>query len=157
MVTCLYVQFYKSFNSLSWTSYPESSAKENDCISSLLKSSKWVPSAFLFASSSPQGDSAADKDLRLTYPSLFIVRYTLFIFRTGSPAHFIWKSIYLSFLVYNLIETDMVNCRSHLWWWGSPAFPITSYFCDDGQQVLREKTAKLETMMKGHLIQFVGL
>lgn len=74
------------------------------------------------------------------------MRYTLFIFRTGSPAHFIWKSIYLSFMVYNLIATDIVHFPSHPWWWGPPAFPITSF--DDGQQVLTEKTAKLETMMK---------
>lgn len=108
-------------------------------VPAVLKTSKWVLSAFSFASSSPQGDSAADKDLNLTYPSLFIVRYILFIFRTGSLAHFIWKSIYLSFMVYNLIEADTVHFPSQLWWWGSPAFPITSHLCDDGQQVLLRK------------------
>lgn len=44
----IYVQFYRSFNPISWTTKPESSAKVNDCISSLLKSGKWVPSAFSF-------------------------------------------------------------------------------------------------------------
>lgn len=39
----------------------EPSAKVNDCITSLLKSSKWVSSAFPFVSSCSQGHSAAEK------------------------------------------------------------------------------------------------
>lgn len=65
-------------------------------VPAVLKTSKWVLSAFSFASSSPQGDSAADKDLNLTYPSLFIVRYTVH-FQNWLPSS-LHMEINLSFL-----------------------------------------------------------
>lgn len=142
--TCVYVQFYRSFNPFSQTSYPESSAKVNDCISSLLKSSKWVLSAFSLASSSPQGDWAADKDLSLTYPRLFIVRYTVhfqnqltsygnyFIFTgsfhmeiilsflSGLQSNWDWHgSLSLPHVMVRI--TSFPNHITSLWWWTAHA------------------------------------
>lgn len=53
----------------------------------------------------------------------------------------------------NLIETDMVHFPSHLWWWGSPAFLITSHLWWQTAGAHRE-TAKLDTMMENKARSF---
>lgn len=96
--------------------YPEPSAKVNDCIISLFKSSKWVifciPICFFLS----PGSLSSSKHTS-TCPTLAsLLCDTLCSFSEPAPRLTLYRNQSIFHFWCNLIETDMVHFPSHLWW-----------------------------------------